>query len=325
MIKKDNGFVYVNNLGGHRREYLTLFVNEIGLQPNTGSIFRAKTFITLIYAKKLLFATLDDDFIGFVFIAIARSILGKRTFALLLRPQSCFLKSKNSTLKFNLLKILLKSEKIKIFTIINHLVDPRYSLISNGSIYDPQMWDKYEILQPPNTFLSDEITKKSNGKDILIFIGSIHSGKGINYFLDLMLCGDLRNIFFVAVGPITDKSISVKAKKIQSNGLILDYYPTDIEISSLYGVSKFVWCCYSEEYDQASGIFGRAVQYKRIPLVRKGSILAKIAATENISVIEIDINNIHKINLSKINNFFIEKDKILSWRNYSIDNIKKCL
>ena len=58
---------------------------------------------------------------------------------------------------------------------------------------------------------------------------------------------------------------------------MFDRLLTDGEMMSLYACADVVWSCYSPEYDQASGIFGRAVQHGVPTVVRVGSNLHSLS------------------------------------------------
>ena len=49
---------------------------------------------------------------------------------------------------------------------------------------------------------------------------------------------------------------------------------------ALYSIADLAWCFYSPEYDQASGILGRALQFSVTPVVRKGSVSEWFCASE---------------------------------------------
>ena len=64
-------------------------------------------------------------------------------------------------------------------------------------------------------------------------------------------------------------------------------YLTDDEVLSLYGVADLAWSFYPQR-DQASGIFGRAVQAGVVPLVRSGSFLESYAGWYSLPCVVMD-------------------------------------
>jgi len=59
--------------------------------------------------------------------------------------------------------------------------------------------------------------------------------------------------------------------------IVEDRYDTDAEIVSLYRVADLAWCRYAPGYDQASLVFGRALQIGVTPVLREGSVIADLA------------------------------------------------
>lgn len=70
-----------------------------------------------------------------------------------------------------------------------------------------------------------------------------------------------------------------------------DRIVTDDEILRLYKVADLAWCCYAPDYDQASGVFGRALQTGVEPVVREGRVLSDIKSL-NLSTVEVSKHSI---------------------------------
>jgi len=64
--------------------------------------------------------------------------------------------------------------------------------------------------------------------------------------------------------------------------VVIDRNLTDEEFESLFGVADVIWACYAPSYDQASGVFGRAIQFGVPPIVREGSLIAAFARCEDV-------------------------------------------
>jgi hypothetical protein len=58
---------------------------------------------------------------------------------------------------------------------------------------------------------------------------------------------------------------------------LINRFISDEELIELYKVSDTIWACYAPSYDQASGIFGRAVQFSVPVIVRDGSQVSKLS------------------------------------------------
>jgi glycosyltransferase involved in cell wall biosynthesis len=270
------GLVHVKRRSGHREAYQRLFCDLLGLEPSTGRAW--SNLRAMIAAPYVLFATLDGEEMAFTVIALVRAALGKPTVALFLRPQGCF----SGTMKAKLKRALFRSIKlvrpIRILTILPFDIQPNFAAVADDWIYDPQLWDLTvtgEIESVPDTALSRKVTDQAAGRPVLAFLGSVSRLKGIHLLkqsLDLTP-GWLGSIQVVIAGRVhVDCAEAVEALSRQG-ALVENRVISDEELASLYRVSDYVWCCYDPSYDQASGVFGRAVQFGRTPVVRRGSAL----------------------------------------------------
>jgi hypothetical protein len=61
--------------------------------------------------------------------------------------------------------------------------------------------------------------------------------------------------------------------------VLLDRRIEDAELFALYGIADLVWSCYAPDYNQSSGIHGRAVQLGVPVVVRKGSYIDALSET----------------------------------------------
>mgnify|MGYP003563263261 CR=1 FL=1 len=88
VMAGDAGLVYGSVLGGHRLSYVEFLSNEFGLaildtKPSASTLWK------LTAAQRVLFSTLDDHLGFFILVAFLRSLIGRKTAGLFLRPQSC--------------------------------------------------------------------------------------------------------------------------------------------------------------------------------------------------------------------------------------------
>ena len=63
-----------------------------------------------------------------------------------------------------------------------------------------------------------------------------------------------------------------------AGGVFVDRQLRDDEILPIYAMADVVWTCYRPDYDQSSGIFGRAIQLDKPTIVRRESYLAVLQA-----------------------------------------------
>lgn len=271
--------VHVNSVAGHRGSYSDLFSGLLGLEASTGAI-RGQKFRELIAARYVLFATLDDDYAGFALVAFLRALFGRPTSGLFLRPMQCFRRERPVIYfaKRMLFRILRRLPRAKILSIVPFDIEPRLREVCSDWIYDPQLWDHYvtgRLDTAAETPLSRKVRGKADGRPILVFLGSVRKIKGFRILSETIARTEgFHAACLVVVAGKVDEDCRADADMLVAAGAIVeDRFVTDDEIDSLYRASTHVWCCYDPSYDQASGIFGRAVQFGKVAVVRSGSIL----------------------------------------------------
>jgi hypothetical protein len=121
---------------------------------------------------------------------------------------------------------------------------------------------------------------------VLVFIGSITLIKGIS--LLAAIAEDLAKDFLIVVAgkasPDADADVQLL---IDAGAIVENRRISEREIEALYRVADMVWCCYRPDYDQASGIFGRAAQFGRSAVVREGAMIAQYDKLAPISIVPI--------------------------------------
>lgn len=292
-----NGVVYLVKLDGHRREWLELLGPLLRLNPLHGRI-TFKRLRELVGAPRLLFATLDDDIASFVAVALARSALGRPTAAVFFQPQRCFVEgSTKSSVKLWIFKILRRLPGLVILTIMPFDLAPQFILVAHGGVVDPQYWDLQNMLSykhPVETELSRSIKYAAKDRKVLCLMGSLNSYKGFQFIAETLKAHpDLKDHFLVvAAGRVTADASDLACDFVQCGGILIDRWLDDTEILSLYSVSSLIWSCYAPEYDQASGIFGRAIQMGVPVVVRRGSFIDKFARKISSPVVSVDFGSI---------------------------------
>ena len=278
--KTTDPLVHANSDNGHRASYKNIFADLLGYKTSIGSM-RGKNALRLISAKHLILATIDDDYFGFIFIALIRTILLRKTTGIFVRSLQCFRIDRPVvyTLKRWLFCLLRRLPALKLLSILPYEVRPELAKVTRDWIYDPQLWDLWINGQPmllPHTSLSSRVASVSEGKSIVIFIGTASKLKGFHELAKIARF--FSNRLLVVVAGQVDLECSEDARSLSELGMIIeDRYVSDDEILSLYAIADYAWCCYAESYDQASGVFGRAVQTGIVPIIRLGSVLEKLA------------------------------------------------
>ncbi|TIM57126.1 hypothetical protein [Mesorhizobium sp.] len=284
--------VYVKTCGGHRKSYLVTLSDIFGMERAFGRI-TAKMAYKLIACKKLLFATLDEHIFSFVCFSLVRSILGKNTVALFLRPEQCFLPGKlRYRLKWLLFRALRHLPGLTVVAITPFDVVARYAQVATAGVRDPEYWDLHDgvsVLSPKETSLSAQLRSMAGRKRLCTAVGVLNAGKGLEFLADaLEQFPEIKEHTQVVVAGSANPHTSDVLKKLSATGaVVIDRFLSDAELLSLISTSELIWACYNPEYDQASGIFGRAVQLGSVPITREGAVVSRLAFESGIPFISV--------------------------------------
>jgi glycosyltransferase involved in cell wall biosynthesis len=331
-LSKKKGLVHIDNELGHRKAYLELFVDLLDLTPSKGEISN-KNRLSLINARVLLFATVGKYYKRHLIICIIRSVLFKPTVSLFLGVGN-YGKSNRSRLPFSdyvLLKIWKSLPKQKVLSILPYHIDKSSEKFTNGYIYDPQLWDmsvKDMKSYLPVTELSVEAKEQAKGRRILIFLGKITLYKSFDYLVDFAK-NNKEDLFVTVAGRMTKECEHLGEKLKELGMLVVNRFISDEELFSLYAAADFAWSYYKPEYDQSSGIFGRAIQSGVIPIIREDSTISKLSESIGCEVIALDKDKLLRYKVSDepvpSKSFNLNKSFLAQIRNISINTLKSGL
>tara|TARA_B100001063_G_scaffold56039_1_gene49946 strand:+ start:6238 stop:7275 length:1038 start_codon:yes stop_codon:yes gene_type:complete len=330
MQNKQAG-LYAKFLTGHRMEYLQ-FIQEI--IPSKQLQFKE------IFFKKepVIFLMIEDSPLTYFFISIFRSLFKLQTVGFLFRPSPIF---KNNNLqmkiKYFLLRILKLISKVQTLLIVPDTLNHKFKKICDGWIYDMQLWDiskdnfqEFKDLKLGERQLNifDEIKLQAGNRKVVCAIGSQNKRKGFDVFAEAYVRdSEIRsNYLFVFGGSLEGYSTLLEQFK-QSGGMAINRYVNDEELIALYASSDIIWALYDSGYDQASGIFGRALQFGVPSIVRYQSLVDKLCDIERISVLslfpeEINLKSLDRvIYLDEINGINYQK----KFKEISIVNLRNAI
>jgi len=291
--------IFTDSLSGHREAYLNFFLN-------TFSSKKISKKDLLLSKSTVLFLMIEDSFLLYFFICLYRAILGKTTAGFLFRPKPVVddpsLKLK---IKRTALYILKKIPNVKTLLIIPNSIHPKFSTICDGWIYDFQFWDLQE--KDYETFIAlkekkqvsslfTSINNMHNGRKVLCALGGQDRIKGFDIFSTTYINNkNIQKKFLFAYGGKVKGYDKLAINFDKNGGYSKNEFISNDEFISLYASSDLVWALYAEDYDQASGIFGRAVQFGIPVLVRKDSLIHKICILEEIPHIAMIKEEMHKL------------------------------
>lgn len=281
-IDISGGTCYAVATRGHRQHYTELLSRELGLEPVIAAP-NLNVLRTLIGSRRTFFVTLDDDIKGFILVALARTLLGRPTIGLFLRPRECFDRSRaRGWIKWMLFRSLNALPPIRMLTILPFWLETRFEQVARGWIYDPQFWDLgpgAERSSLPMTSLAESVLAEAAGRKIVVSFGQQTTEKGVLRIIDTWRHSEAlrKKYLFVIAGIVPAANAEHAQGFAEQGGRLVPRFLSEEEMLSLYRVADYMWCCYAPNYDQASGVFGRAMQLGVPALVRQGSFLQVLA------------------------------------------------
>jgi hypothetical protein len=266
---------------GHGADYDRVLIAELRAQDiHLRRIEKARH--ALDSSLPFLYSMLDRHVFAFLVNAVVRSFRGQSTVGLFFRPAECFLKTSfKYRIKRKLFQAASRLPHVSILTLMPFAVFPRFEEVATGWIYDPQLWDLLHFgFYENNAFpmLHDLLTSKASGRRILMALGKQQRAKGFDYLVDLWCSSPkVREAFLCVVAGKVSRDSAQKAEVfVQHGGLLIDRQISDDELMYMYRRADIIWSCYSPAYNQASGIFGRAIQFGVPVTVRKDSYLESL-------------------------------------------------
>ena len=288
---KRKSYVYVERDDGHRQSYQAIISKWLDVEPLYGRI-DMRLLGKMVRAPRLIFSTIDDNYFTFILIALVRAVCGRRTVGIFLRPAQCFTGTRfYHRWKRWVFAALRRVPAIAVLTIVPFAVRPEFASVARDWIHDPQMWDVAEREKvAPITPLAQSLEQAAAGRPILCFVGGVSAIKGIEFLKDIA-CVDtgLADRYLVAVMGKPDTESAGHVEELAACGaMVVDRHLSDAELESLYGVADMIWACYRPDYDQASGVLGRAFQTGKTSVVRSGSVIEQYADYVGAKVLAID-------------------------------------
>ncbi|MDO9094864.1 MAG: hypothetical protein Q7U99_19780 [Rubrivivax sp.] len=266
---------------GHRRDYFRVLRRVLGGRIVWGR--PGRHWPRLLAARALVCSTCDDYLPAFFVLSLLRSLLGRTTLGLSIRSETIFQRTGLAqAMKRTMLRTLRFLPCVKVVTFMPHWAEPRLARYTVDWMYDLQYWDLAWLNVPAVNSLAtlhETIRMKAAGRQVVTSVGHQRLVKGVEYFMALFEQEEMRRQFlFVCVGPNWDLDKAKVEQFRSAGGLFIDRELRDDEIVPIYAMTDVVWACYRPDYDQSSGIFGRAMQLGKPCIVREGSYLSVLQA-----------------------------------------------
>lgn len=317
-------FVYARSMHGHRQSYLDGLGKLFGLEPVSGKI-GCRLFRRLVAAESLLLATLDDHLPSFLAVAGARSLRGRHTTALFLRAQKCFEDGRfYYPAKRNMFRVLKNLPGLTLASITPFSVMPRHREVAHAGVVDPQYWDLHDgtaLRSPARSALSEDVLALARGRHVMCALGTLGPNKGVAFLAETLQRHPklMEKILVVAAGQVPADAVRSVKKLAEAGALVIDRFVSNDELEGLYAAADSVWACYPPNYDQASGIFGRAVQIGVTPVLRAGSVTETFATIHGVDHISASYGNQEALAASLLDNALRPRQRFDPERARSID------
>ena len=274
---------------GHRAQYIAFL----------GNLFTVRrvrfNWRVLGDPNPVLVSQIEDGLGIYALVGLLRSLIGRHTAGLLFGPglaiSSKTLRHRVKRLVLRLLRLL---PRVQTLTILPFAVEPRFAEIADGWIYDPQLWDLHwpaaMIGAPTGGALADAIRQTADGRAICSALGRQDTAKGFDQFAALYAAAaPLREVMLFAYGgKVAAPCQDAAAEFAASGGYGVNRFIGEAELLDFYACADLVWCAYAPEYDQASGILGRAMQLGIPVVVRNGSLIHRLCQIEGLPFVPFD-------------------------------------
>ena len=291
--------MFLNRHGlGHRTDYLTLF-SELLRREGYRSFSHKSLLQAILHPGPVIIMMVEDYRWGTYLVGLARACLFRRTLGLLFLARETLLGTRiRHVIKRALLRLARVQSRFAVVTIVPHAVlrqaipDTRYDIgrLTHGWIDDPQLWD-LEFLpnQPLSTPLSERVVTAAGERAILMVSGGLSRLKGLEMIGQLAADEEFgRSVLLVVAGELVGTAADFAEVLQDSECFFENRFLSNDELRSLYSISDLVWCAYRPDFDQASGIFGRAVQTGVTPIVRKGSIVEAYGQSMSVPMLSVE-------------------------------------
>ncbi len=236
----------------------------------------------------VIFVTIDDSLFHYILCSLIRSTLRRKTVGIFLQPLGI---AKNNTIK-DAVKVLFLSLLVKLNLLLILSIYPQRLAFGafkyySEWIFDPAFWDLSEKTKLTNKIVTENYCNFKFEPDTLyvLFLGTISNRKRFDLFVECCVANNNSpEVKFLAVGEkyISQENIrdvvpdSTFSRFTDFGGVFIEKYPSEEEVIYFQGNAQFHWAFYAQNFDQSSGVAGRAYQLNKHLIVRKNSLISEL-------------------------------------------------
>lgn len=301
-----------NSFDGHRTSYFRsiadFFEGDVSMVQ-----FSYQRLNKIVRSESVFFVSIDDLRMAFILVAFVRAIMGLKTAGVLINPKnftaieiSFSTKGVVRLIFYWMWRLLIATNsKVRIWSIVPFELSSVAKRVAHDCIIDPQFWDLStesvdSVLDVSiEDYLLERGRKKSKGtfQSVVAYIGRVSESKGFSAFKELVIRSDERLIGLI-VGKMEAHDVNVDFG--DSRFHIYRGEACEQALLKGYKYADFIWCGYASDYDQMSGIYGRAVQLSKSVIVRRGSLIDLFSETMfegavNCRLLESDLDGTYRI------------------------------
>jgi hypothetical protein len=276
---------YSRHDSGHRASYAETLTRETGMR-------RVGLRAAFLSPDPVLFLMIEERPLAYVLACLLRAVVGRRTVGLLFQPGATLRRdTARRRIKHGLLRVLRRIPACQTLAIEPFQPGDGFEAICDGWVHDFQLWDLSAeeaarvaaIREADAEPLAAEVMLRAAGRRVVSAIGRQDRAKGFDVFARLFADADTRQDYLFAFGGRVDPALAPDCAAFEeAGGVAADRRISDDELLGLYAAADLVWCCYAPGYDQASGVFGRAVQLGIPVVVRNGARLHRFCEAEGV-------------------------------------------
>lgn len=301
----------------HHDDYY-LLINKIRPSLNVKSNKEKRRL--LITDASIVFFDIDSADLAYILFILLRGLWGgkglaisvrteylleKRSFVefFLQRGRLVFIKAWVKKLLFYLIKNFSTTTILSIHK--NHPQKKEMEAYVNYFVHDPQLWD-LDLLEI-NPIIPYEMRGFVFDKrqPMILVAGRFDEQRSKNELLDFLEKNSELN--FIIAGVIEPNDFNTLQKNV--NCIVINRFLSNEELMYLYDFCSIVYCYYTN--DRPSGFFGRAMQFQKPIIVKKGKFLhqafelyEKLIPVEYLDELkQINVTDLMRNNAIGVNNF----------------------
>lgn len=207
----------------------------------------------------------------FLLLAAVRSLLGRRTVALLVTDPRVHMEGwRQPGPRRWLFELVARLPKLRMLSIVMSECEPHPR---EEWIADVEWWD----LSLAPLAIRDVVFPGRSEAPTVVFLGMVEERKGTKFFVAAAQAAAHRNanLRFAFVADATKLAAEDREAFEAAGGILMPRAMDDETFVSTIRCADWIWCCYQPSRDLSSGIFGRTLQLGTRSIVRKNSYLER--------------------------------------------------